>query len=79
MPTSVRLDRVLESRLRSVARAEGVPVSEILRRAAERYVDEAAGASLEFRLGDVVGQVRAGGGRARRTGEAFKRMLRRRA
>jgi predicted DNA-binding protein len=75
MPTSVRLDRALDARLRAVARAERVPVSEILRRAATQYVEEAAGASLDVRLADVVGRVRSGGGRARRTGEALRALL----
>jgi predicted DNA-binding protein len=77
MPTSVRLDPELETRLRAVAEAEGVPLSEVLRRAAQHYVD-AAGASLRVRLADAIGPVRSGGGRARRTGETFRRLVRRR-
>jgi len=77
MPTSVRLDRELEARLRAVAEAEGVPLSEVLRRAAQHYLNETGG-SLRVRLADAIGTVRSGGGRAQRTGESFKRLVRRR-
>jgi len=77
MPTSVRLDPDLEARLRAIAESEGVPLSEILRRAAQRYLKETGG-SLRVRLADAIGTVRSGGGRARRTGESFKRLVRRR-
>ncbi len=79
MPTSVRLDPGLEARLRKMAKAEGVPLSELLRRAAARYCNELANASLDLRLADVVGVVRSTGGRARRTGEAFRKALQRRS
>lgn len=78
MPTSVRLDRELEARLRAVAESEGVPLSEVLRRAAEHYLHETGG-SLRVRLADAIGTVRSGGGRAQRTGESFKRLVRRRS
>ena len=77
MPTSVRLDRELEARLRAVAEAEGVPLSEVLRRAAQHYLNETGG-SLRVRLADTIGTVRSSGGRAQRTGESFKRLVRRR-
>ncbi len=76
MPTSVRLDSALEARLRKLAEREGVPLSALLRRAAARYCDEAAAASLDLRLADVIGTARSAGGRARRTGEAFRKSLR---
>lgn len=75
MPTSVRLDSDLEARLRAIADSEGVPLSEVMRRAAQRYVDE-TGASLRVRLADAIGTVKSGGGRARRTGESFRRLVR---
>lgn len=75
MPTSVRLDSDLEARLRAIADSEGVPLSEVMRRAAQRYVDE-TGASLRVRLADTIGTVKSGGGRARRTGESFRRLVR---
>lgn len=77
MPTSVRLDPKLKARLAKLAEAEGVSVSELLRRAAARYCDELAATSLALRLADVVGIVESAGGRARRTGQAFRRALRR--
>ncbi len=77
MPSSVRLGRDLEIRLRQVAEAEGVTVSELVRRAVAAYVEEVARDSLRLRLSDVLGVVRSSGGRARRTGEAFRRALRR--
>lgn len=76
MPTSVRLDPELEARLKKLAEVEGVPLSELLRRAAARYCDELAAASLALRLADVLGVVQSTGGRARRTGEAFRKVLR---
>ncbi len=76
MPTSVRLDPELEARLKKLAEVEGVPLSELLRRAVARYCDELTAASLDLRLADVIGVVESRGGRARRTGEAFRKMLR---
>jgi hypothetical protein len=54
-----------------------VTVSELVRRAVAAYVEEVARDSLRLRLSDVLGVVRSSGGRARRTGEAFRRALRR--
>jgi predicted DNA-binding protein len=78
MPTSIRLDPELEARLRAIADSEGVALSEVLRRAAHRYLNEMGG-SLRVRLADAIGTVRSRGGRARRTGESFKRLVRRRS
>ncbi len=61
-----------------MADSEGVPLSEVLRRAAQRYVGE-TGSSLQVRLADAIGTVKSGGGRARRTGKAFRRVVRRRS
>ncbi len=79
MPTSVRLDPGLTARLRKLAKTEGVPLSELLRRAAARYCNELANASLDLRLADVVGIVRSTGGRARRSGDAFRKALQKRS
>lgn len=76
MAKSVRLGQELEARLRAIAASEGVPLSVILRRAAHRYADE-RGRSLQLRLADAVGVVNSRGGRARRTGRAFRRLLKR--
>ena len=77
MPTSIRLDPELEARLKAIAEIEGVPLSEVLRRAALKYIDE-SDFSLQTRLSDVLGVVKSNGGRARRSGAAFKRLARRR-
>lgn len=76
MPTSIRLDPELEARLRAIAESEGVPLSEVLRRAANRYLKE-TGSPLRVRLADSIGTIRSHGGRARRTGESYKRLIRR--
>jgi predicted DNA-binding protein len=79
MPTSVRLDPEVAARLRKMAKTEGVPLSELLRRAAARYCNELANTSLDLRLADVVGVVGSTGGRARRSGEAYRKALQRRS
>ena len=78
MTVSVRLDENLEERLRKIAEAEGVSLSEVIRRAADLYWERHAGSSLELRLVDVLGKVKSRGGRARRSGESFRRVLARR-
>src|SRR5579883_1058096 len=55
MPTSVRLGPQLQARLKKLAEAQGVSVSELLRRAAARYCEELAATSLALRLADVIG------------------------
>lgn len=77
MTVSVRLDENLEERLRKIAEAEGVSLSEVIRRAADLYWDRHAGSSLELRLADVLGKVKSRGGRARRTGASLRKVLRR--
>lgn len=76
MARSVRLDPGLETRLKEAALAEGVRPSESIRRAIARHSDKVLGATLDARLADVTGVVRSSGGRARRTGAAFKKLLR---
>lgn len=75
---SLRLDDELEERLQQAAAVRGESLSEFIRRA----VDERAEATLSRRAGafdDVLGVVHGGGGRARRTGEAFRNVLAERA
>ena len=79
MAKSVRLHPELETRLKEAAAAEGVRASESIRRAIAQHCDEVLGATLRARLADVTGVVRSTGGRARRTGDAFRRVLRSRA
>lgn len=76
MPRSVRLPAALEARLRGAAAAEGVRVSESIRRAVARHCDDILGAALGVRLADVIGTVRSSGGRARHSGTSFKKLLR---
>lgn len=78
MTVTVRFDEDLEERLRKMAEAEGVSLSEVIRRAATLYWQRHAGSSLDLRLSDVLGKVKSRGGRARQTGESFRRALRRR-
>lgn len=71
---SLRLDDELEERLQRAAAVRGESLSEFIRRA----VDERARATLVESPGafdDVLGVVRGGGGRARRTGDAFTQAL----
>ena len=76
MAKSFRLDSGLEERLERAARVEGTSASESIRRAIGRYCEQVLGVTLAPRLADVIGLGRGGGGRARRSGEAFRRALR---
>ena len=78
MTVSVRLDENLEQRLRKIAEAEGVSLSEVIRRAAGLYWERHAGSSLELRLVDVLGKMKSRGGRAGQSGDSFRRVLARR-
>ena len=75
MPRSFRIDPALEARLLEVAEREGVPVSKVVREAITRYCDEVLGRDLRAELADVIGVIASDGGRADRTGEAFKKLL----
>jgi hypothetical protein len=74
---SVRLDEALEARLEEAAHLAGKPVSDIIRQAIEERCEAILGQRLSSRLGDVTGIVRSRGGRARRTGKAFRASLER--
>jgi predicted DNA-binding protein len=73
---SVRLDEALEARLEEAALISGKPVSDIIRQAIEERCESILGQRLAHRLRDVTGLVRSKGGRARRTGRAFRESLR---
>jgi predicted transcriptional regulator len=75
MPRSFRLDPALEERLSEVARREGTTVSAVVREAITRHCDAVLGADPWAPFADLVGVIHSGGGRARRTGEAFKELL----
>jgi DNA-binding transcriptional LysR family regulator len=75
MPKSVRLEPALAASLDRAARAVGVTHSEFIRDAVVRRCEEVLGVTLFDRLAGTLGTVRAGGGRARKTGAAFRRAL----
>jgi hypothetical protein len=67
---SLRLDPELEDRIARAASATGESTSEFIRRAAaERAEGVLAGSAHGW--DDVIGTIHGGGGRARRTSEAF--------
>lgn len=68
---SLRLDPDLDEKVQRAAAISGQSVSEFIRRAAEERADETLAAHPGGRFADVAGVVHGGGGRARRTGEAF--------
>jgi Ribbon-helix-helix protein, copG family len=72
---SVRLDAGLEARLQEAARVTGKPISTLIRDALEAYCDALLKDRPACRLADVIGVVQSTGGRARRTGKAFRETL----
>lgn len=72
---SVRLDPELEQRLEHAAAVRGETVSEFIRRATAERADATLQPDAVGEFADVVGVVHGGGGRARKTGEAFRREL----
>ena len=75
MPRSFRIDEHLERRLREVAERRAVPVSAVVREAIARHCDDVLGQDPAGALADVIGVVESTGGRASRTGRAFKDAL----
>lgn len=72
---SLRLDPELDERVRRAAAVNGESVSQFLRQAAAERADETLSARPSERFADVAGVVHGGGGRARRTGDAFAESL----
>jgi len=68
---SLRLDPELDQRVRKAAALRGESVSEFLRQAATKHAEETLSEAGRERFADVAGIVHGGGGRARRSGEAF--------
>ena len=68
---SLRLDADLDRRVRKAAAIKGESVSEFIRQAAAKRADETLAERGRERFADVAGAVRGGGGRARRSGDAF--------
>jgi predicted DNA-binding protein len=75
---SVRLDDDLEAKLKRAARALGTTQSEFIREALARRCEEVLGGSLAERLVPVIGVVKSAGGRAARSGAAFRDAVARR-
>jgi hypothetical protein len=75
---SVRLDADLEGKLERAARVLATSQSEFIRDALARRCDEVLGGSLSERLLSVIGIVKSSGGRASRSGVAFRAVLARR-
>lgn len=76
---SFRLDQRLEDRLQRAAAVKGESLSEFIRRAAADRADATLNTEPAADFDDVLGVVRGGGGRARRTGAAFTDVLTERA
>jgi hypothetical protein len=72
---SLRLDDEFEARIEQAAAMRGESVSEFLRRAAADRVELTFRADPIVEWSDVLGVVHGGGGRARRTGAAFRDVL----
>jgi Protein of unknown function (DUF1778) len=68
---SLRLDPDLDEKVQRAAAISGESVSEFIRHAAEERANETLGAQPGGSFADVAGVVHGGGGRARRSGEAF--------
>ncbi len=79
MPRSFRIDPHLEQRLQKVAERQAVPVSAVVREAISRHCDDVLGNDVAAALADVIGIVKSEGGRADRTGQAFKDLLAKRS
>jgi predicted DNA-binding protein len=75
---SVRLNPELQERLERAALAANVTQSEFIREAVSRRCDEVLSNNLAERLARVIGMVKSSGGRAARTGEAYRDVLSRR-
>jgi hypothetical protein len=72
---SLRLNADLDQKVQRAAAVKGESVSEFIRHAAEERADETLMASPSDAFADVAGAVHGGGGRARRSGEAFTEAL----
>jgi hypothetical protein len=68
---SLRLDPELDRKVRRAAAVRGESVSAFIRNAAAKEAEETLAERGRERVRDVAGTIRGGGGRARRTGEAF--------
>lgn len=72
---TLRLDPELQERLQRAAAVTGESLSEFIRRAAAQRADALLNSGARDDFADVLGVIHGGGGRARRTGEAFTAIL----
>ena len=72
---SLRLDPTLDAKVQRAAAIKGETVSEFIRRAAEDRADETLTGQPDDAFADVAGVIHGGGGRARRSGQAFSEGL----
>jgi len=75
---SVRFGDDLDRQLHAAAQLLGVADSELIREAVAARCREVLGSRLDVRLGDYVGGISGGGGRAAATGRNFADLLRQR-
>ena len=68
---SLRLDPELDAKVRRAAAVAGQSVSEFLRHAAAARAEATLSDRPSQRFDDVAGVIHGGGGRARRSGDAF--------
>ena len=72
---SLRLDPVLDDKVRRAAAATGHTVSAFIRLAVTERADAVLAERPSSLFADVAGAVHGGGGRAERTGEVFRKVL----
>ena len=72
---SLRLDPDLDQKVQRAAVIKGESVSEFIRQAVAERADATLGTRSSEHFADVAGVVHGGGGRARRTGEAYSEAL----
>jgi hypothetical protein len=75
MAKSVRFDRKLESLLEEAAQSLGISQSKLIREAIAEKCREVLRPPLSQSLAPFIGRIKSKGGRARNSGEAFKRAL----
>jgi hypothetical protein len=72
---SFRFSSELEKKLSRAAEYVGLTESELVRQTVTLRCDEILGGALDEVWASVVGSVKGGGGRARRTHDAFRALL----
>jgi hypothetical protein len=72
---NLQLDPEFESRVERAAQTLGVSRAELIQDAVAKRCDEVLGTSLAERPAPFIGRIQSSGGRARRTGAAFRQIL----